>query len=286
MNVYNNALETHCILWGLNLITFFLIFEAQSIMKRLIDTHCHLYLSEFENDIEEVINRAESEGVAKFYMPAIDSSETDRLFLTESKFKGKCVPMMGLHPCSVKENYQVELRIVEDWLNKRSFAAVGEIGLDYYWDLTFKSQQHHAFEKQIELSIQHQLPIVIHSRDSMDDCIDIVRKYKGKAKGIFHCFGGTMNQANAIIDLGLYLGIGGVVTYKKAGLAELMKDIPLEHIVLETDAPYLTPVPFRGKRNESSYLKYVVQKIAEVKAVSEEEVANKTTLNAEKIFNL
>jgi len=255
-------------------------------MNRIIDTHCHLYLSEFENDIEAVIKRAEAEGVAQFYMPAIDSSETDRLLLTESKFKGKCIPMMGLHPCSVKENYQVELRMVEDWLNKRSFAAVGEIGLDYYWDLTFKSQQHEVFEKQIQLSIQHQLSIVIHSRESMDDCIYMVKKYKGKARGIFHCFGGTMQQASAIIDLGFYLGIGGVITYKKAGLAELIKDIPLEHIVLETDAPYLTPVPFRGKRNESSYLKYVVQKIAEVKNVSEQEVAMQTTENAKEIFKI
>jgi TatD DNase family protein len=251
----------------------------------MIDTHCHLYLSEFENDIELVIKRAEAAGVTKFFMPAIDSTETNRLLMTETRFKGKCLPMMGLHPCSVKENYQVELRMVEEWLSKRSFAAVGEIGLDYYWDLTFKSQQLEAFEKQILLSIQHQLPMVIHSRESMDDCIDMVRKYKGKARGIFHCFGGSMEQASAIIDLGFYMGIGGVVTYKKAGLAELMKNISLEHIVLETDAPYLTPVPFRGKRNESSYLKYVVQKIAEVKDVTTDEVANVTTVNASKVFN-
>jgi len=255
-------------------------------MNRIIDTHCHLYLSEFENDIEQVIKRAETEGVAQFYMPAIDSSETDRLLMTEIKSKGKCVPMMGLHPCSVKENYQVELRMVEDWFKKRSFAAVGEIGLDYYWDLTFKDQQLEAFEKQIQLSIYNNVPIVIHSRNSIDDCIELVNGYKGKAKGIFHCFTGTIEQAQKIINLGMYMGIGGVITYKNSGLAEVVKQIPLDHIVLETDAPYLTPVPFRGKRNESSYLKYVVQKIAEVKDVSEDEVAERTTQNAEKVFGL
>jgi TatD DNase family protein len=145
-------------------------------MNTLIDTHCHLYLEEFQEDLEQVIMRAEAEGVTKFFMPAIDSSETERILMTESKFKSKCFPMMGLHPCSVKENYQVELRMVEDWLNKRKFAAVGEIGLDYYWDLTFKVQQLDAFEKQIQLSIEHEIPIVIHSRNALDECIEMVKK--------------------------------------------------------------------------------------------------------------
>jgi TatD DNase family protein len=194
--------------------------------------------------------------------------------------------MMGLHPCSVKENYQVELRMVEDWLEKRSFAAVGEIGLDYYWDLSFKDQQWEVFDKQVQLAIKHQLPIVIHSRNSLDDCISLVKRYKGQLTGIYHCFSGSIEQARAIMDLGFYLGIGGVVTYKNSGLAEVVKEIPMEYIVLETDAPYLTPVPFRGKRNESSYLKYVVQKLADVKGISVEEVGKKTTANAEKIFKL
>jgi TatD DNase family protein len=262
----------------------FLTFEAQSFMNRLIDTHCHLYLEEFSNDLEQVIKRAESEGVTKFFMPAIDSSQTSNLFETEKRFKGKCIPMMGLHPCSVKENYQVELRMVKDWLEKRPFAAVGEIGLDYYWDLSFQSQQVEAFEFQIKLAIRHGLSIVIHSRNSLDDCISLVGQYKGQLTGIYHCFSGSLQQAQAIIDLGFYLGIGGVLTYKNAGLAEVVKDIPLENIVLETDSPYLTPVPFRGKRNESSYLKYVVQKLAEVKGISVEDVAKETTVNEGKIF--
>jgi len=262
----------------------FLTFEAQSFMNRLIDTHCHLYLEEFSNDLEQVIKRAESEGVTKFFMPAIDSSQISNLFETEKRFKGKCIPMMGLHPCSVKENYQVELRMVQDWLEKRPFAAVGEIGLDYYWDLSFQSQQVEAFEFQIKLAIRHGLPIMIHSRNSLDDCISLVGQYKGQLTGIYHCFSGSLQQAQAIIDLGFYLGIGGVLTYRNAGLAEVVKEIPLENIVLETDSPYLTPVPFRGKRNESSYLKYVVLKLAEVKGISVEDVAKETTVNAGKIF--
>jgi len=264
----------------------FLTFEAQSFMNRFIDTHCHLYLEEFRSDLAEVIKRAEAEGVTKFLMPAIDSSETENLLATEKRFKGQCIPMMGLHPCSVKENYQVELRMVEDWLEKRSFAAVGEIGLDYYWDLSFKDQQWEVFDKQVQLAIKHQLPIIIHSRNSLDDCISLVKRYKGQLTGIYHCFSGSIEQARAIMDLGFYLGIGGVVTYKNSGLAEVVKEIPMEYIVLETDAPYLTPVPFRGKRNESSYLKYVVQKLADVKGISVEEVGKKTTANAEKIFKL
>jgi len=255
-------------------------------MKQLIDTHCHLYLDEFKGDLEEVIARAEGEGVSRFFLPAIDSSETDHLFETEKRFKGKCFPMMGLHPCSVKENYEGELRLVEDWLNERSFAAVGEIGLDYYWDLSFKSQQLIAFQQQIEWAVQHHLPIVIHSRNSLDDCIDVVKPFNGKMMGIYHCFSGSLEQANKIIELGFYLGIGGVLTYKNSGLAEVVKEIPLENIVLETDAPYLTPVPFRGKRNESSYLKYVVQKLAEIKKITTDEVASITTQNAERIFKI
>ena len=252
---------------------------------RLIDTHCHLYLEDFQEDLEEVIRRAEAEGVEKFLMPAIDKSETERLLATERKFDPRCRAMMGLHPSSVRENYLEEIRMVEDWFTKRSFAAVGEIGLDFYWDLSFKSAQLDAFERQIRLAIKEKLPIVIHSRNSLDECIGMVNQYKGNVAGVFHCFSGSLQQANWIIELGFYLGIGGVITYKNAGLAEVIKDISLEHIVLETDAPYLTPVPFRGKRNESSYLKYIVQKLSEIKEVPAEEVARITTMNAEKVFN-
>ena len=195
--------------------------------------------------------------------------------------------MMGLHPCSVKENYLDELNIVKDWMAKRKFAAVGEIGLDFYWDKTFTIQQYKAFRMQIELSLQYNLPIVIHTRNAMQETIDVVKEYKSKGiRGIFHCFGGTEENANEIIEAGFYLGIGGVLTYKKSGLAEVLERIDLKHLVLETDAPFLTPVPFRGKRNESSYLKFIVEKLAEIKNVTPEEVASVTTTNAQKIFGL
>lgn len=250
----------------------------------IIDTHCHLYLEEFHNDMEDVIKRAAEAGVERFYLPAVDSATTVDMIKLEEKYPGTFFAMMGLHPCSVKENYNDEFRLVKDWLSKRSFAAVGEIGLDFYWDKTFIKEQYEAFNKQIELAIDYKLPIVIHTRDAMNETIEVIKNYDRKVKGIFHCFGGTREQADQIIDLGFYLGIGGVVTYKKSGLAEVIKDIDLQYLVLETDAPYLTPVPFRGKRNESSYLKYVLEKIAEVKNITTDEVAAATTANALKIF--
>lgn len=252
---------------------------------QLIDTHTHLYVKAFRGDIAQVIARAEAEGITTFYLPAIDSEEIPSLLELEQKYPGKCIAMMGLHPCSVKDNYRDELDIVSDWLAKRPFAAVGEIGLDYHWDKTHVQQQQQAFHEQIEWALQYRLPIVIHSRESMEDCIRIVQEHqKGGLGGIFHCFTGDLASAKKIIDTGFYLGIGGVLTYKNSGLAEVLKDISLDHMVLETDSPYLTPVPFRGKRNESSYIKYVAEKLAEVKGVSKEEVARITTANAQKIF--
>lgn len=252
---------------------------------QIVDTHTHLYSKSFSGDIDAVIGRALEEGVDKFYLPAIDSESHQAMLDLETRFPGKCIAMMGLHPTSVKENYKDELAIIADWLGKRQFAAVGEIGLDYYWDRAFDNQQAEAFHEQIRWALHYKLPIVIHSRESMDECIGIVREHQnGALKGIFHCFTGTAVQARQIIDAGFYLGIGGVLTYKKSTLPEALQDISLEHMVLETDAPYLPPVPFRGKRNESSYLKYVCEKLAEVKGVSKEEVAKITTANAQKIF--
>jgi len=254
---------------------------------KLIDTHTHLYLPEFVNDIEEVMQRAFDEGVEKFYLPSIDSANTQSLFFLEKKYPGKCFVMMGLHPCSVRENYKGELANVHEWLQKRKFAAIGEIGLDFYWDKTFIDQQYKSFEQQIEWALQFNLPIVIHTRNAMQETIDVVVKFAAKGlHGIFHCFSGTHQNAIDIIDAGFLLGIGGVATYKNAGVAEVIKEIDLEHIVLETDAPYLTPVPFRGKRNESSYIKYVVKKIADIKNIAEEEVAEITTANAERVFGV
>lgn len=252
---------------------------------QIVDTHCHLYGNSFLSDIDAVVTRAEAEGVQKFYLPAIDSETHQAMIDLEARFPGKCIAMMGLHPCSVKEDYKQELAIVEEWLGKRTFSAVGEIGLDYYWDRAWDQQQAEAFHRQIELALHYKLPIVIHSRESMEECIGIVREHqKGALGGIFHCFTGTADQARRIIDAGLYLGIGGVLTYKKSPLPEALAEIPLEAMVLETDAPYLPPVPFRGKRNESSYLKYIIEKLAEVKGVTKEEVAKITTANAQKIF--
>ena len=253
----------------------------------LIDSHCHLYLEDFQEDINVIMQRAEAQGVTKFYMPAIDSSETVRLLLFEKKFPGKCFAMMGLHPCSVKENYRSELQLVEDWLAKRRFAAIGETGLDFYWDKTFTAEQFEALRTQIVWGIQYDLPVVLHTRNAMRETIDVVKEFIPKGvRGIFHCFSGSYEEAKEIIDAGFYLGIGGVLTYKNAGLAEVIAKIGMQYLVLETDAPYLTPVPFRGKRNESSYLKYVVEKLADVKHISVEEVAAISTANAEKIFGL
>jgi len=197
-----------------------------------------------------------------------------------------CMPMMGLHPCYVKENYRDELELVAAWLLKRKFYAVGEIGLDYYWDMTYKAQQIESFETQIDLALAYDLPIVIHSRESTRDCIDIVsKKQNGKLHGIFHCFSGTKEEAQQITKLGFYLGIGGALTYKKSTLPDIIKETELANIVLETDAPYLAPVPYRGKRNESSYIPIVAQKIAEIKKISVQEVAAITTANAIKIFD-
>ena len=254
---------------------------------KMIDTHTHLYLEEFNADIDEVIDRANVEGIDQFFLPAIDSTETEAMFSLGKKFPGKCLAMTGLHPCSVKENYRDELAFVKRLLDERRFAAIGETGLDFYWDKTFVKEQYDSLHIQTEWALEYGLPLVLHTRDAMQETIDVIKNYSSKGlKGIFHCFSGTAGNAREIIDNNFLLGIGGVVTYKNSGLADVVKDIDLRYIVLETDAPYLTPVPFRGKRNESSYLKYIAQKIADVKNISIEEVAEQTTKNAETIFKL
>lgn len=252
---------------------------------KLIDSHSHLYLKEFEDDLEEVLKRARNAGVAKFYLPAIDSQSIPGMLKLEALYPLECFPMMGLHPCSVNKDFLGELKIVEEYLSKRKFVAVGEIGLDFHWDTTFKNQQFEAFNFQMELACQYQLPIVIHSRNAMKETIEAVKPFATKGLiGIFHCFSDTYETAKEIVEMGFFLGIGGVLTYKKANLGDAIKDIPLDRMVLETDAPYLSPVPYRGKRNESSYLLHVAQKLAEVKNVSVEEVAAITSATAEKIF--
>jgi TatD DNase family protein len=268
-------------------LIFFNDFCISNTNMILIDTHCHLYAEEFATDIDEVIKRATAEGVDKFYLPAIDSTTHMQMIALEENYPGKCIAMMGLHPCYVKENYLNELQLVKDWLAKKKFAAIGEIGLDFYWDKTFVTEQHDAFRQQMELALQYKLPIVIHTRKAMPETIATVKEYAAKGvTGIFHCFGGNYKEAVEIIDMGFYLGIGGVLTYKNAGLVEVIEKIDLKYLVLETDAPYLTPAPFRGKRNESSYLKYVIEKLAQIKNVPLRDVAAITTANAQKIFEV
>jgi len=251
----------------------------------IIDTHCHLYLDEFKTDIDAVIERARNYGVTKFYLPAIDSGVIADMLALEQQYPGVCIPMMGLHPCSVKENYRDELAIAEEWLQKRPFVAIGEIGLDFYWDKTFVKEQYEAFETQMQWALDRKLPIVIHTRNAMQETINTVKPYAIKGlRGIFHCFSGDHASAEQIIDMGFWLGIGGVLTYKNAGMPAALESIGLEHMVLETDSPYLSPVPYRGKRNESSYLQYIIEKLAEIKKLPVEEVAAITTANAQKIF--
>lgn len=250
----------------------------------LIDTHTHLYDERLITD-EHQITRAIDAGVTKMYMPNCDRNTIDGMLYLADRWADNCLPMMGLHPCYVKDNYLEELDIVKEWLAKRKFHAVGEIGLDYYWDVSWKKQQAEAFETQIDLALQYDLPIVIHSRESTRDCIDIVRKKQnGKLKGIFHCFSGSQEEADDIVSLGFYLGIGGVVTYTKGNLPEIVRHTPLQHIVLETDAPYLAPVPHRGKRNESAYIPVIAERVAAIKGINVEEVAAVTTANAQAIF--
>jgi TatD DNase family protein len=261
----------------------------------LIDTHTHIYLSDFDADIDLVLDRAYRNGIEKIFLPAIDSETHERLLslcqrsTVDSQLNARptIYPMMGVHPCSIKENYKEELDIAWKYLNDgRKYYAVGEIGLDFHWDVSFKEQQHEAFETQIGWAIEKNLPIVIHSRKSTYECIEVVKKFKGRVNGIFHCFSGSVEEAWEIIKLGFYLGIGGVATYKNSGLKEVLPQIGLSNIVFETDAPYLTPVPHRGKRNEPAYIKLVCEEVAKIMGMSYSEVAEITSQNAMKVFNV
>jgi len=253
----------------------------------LIDTHSHIYLEDFKLDRFKIIQDSENEGIIKILLPAIDATTHDEMISLEKLYPGICVSMIGLHPCSVRADYKAELKIAREHLDNRKFVAIGETGLDFYWDKTFTKEQYDSFHQQVEWAIHYKIPIVIHSRNSIDDCISVIQsQQKGNLKGVFHCFSGSLEQAKKIIDLGFYLGIGGVVTFKNSGLDKVMQTITLENIVLETDAPYLAPVPFRGKRNEPSYLKFVVKKIAEIKSMKQEDVATITTGNTKELFGI
>ena len=254
---------------------------------KIIDTHTHLYLNQFKEDIDDVIARAKEIGIKKFIFPAIDSSHFDSMHSLKNKYPKEIYLMSGLHPTDVKENYKDELEFVENTLKTFDYVAIGEIGIDLYWDINYLTQQQEAFKFQIRLAIKHDLPIVIHCREAFNEIFEILDKENcDKFRGVFHCFTGTFEEAQRAIDLGFVLGIGGVVTFKNGGIDKFLHKIDLKNIVLETDSPYLAPVPFRGKRNESSYIIYVIEKLAEIYGLSKEEIADVTTKNAEKVFAL
>ena len=253
----------------------------------LIDSHTHLYAKEFEEDIDALLKTAMDKGISTFMMPNIDSEWIDVMLALTDKYPANCFPMMGLHPCSVKGNYKDELKIAERLLAERKFYAIGEMGIDLYWDKTFIKEQDAAFEIQCKWATELNLPVVIHSRDATDHAIQLLRKLSLPGlKGVFHCFTGTSEQAMEIIELGFLLGIGGVATYKNGGLDKVLPGIALENIMLETDAPYLAPVPHRGKRNEPVYLKLIAERVASIYNEPFDVIADITTKNAKKLFNL
>ncbi len=255
---------------------------------KIIDTHSHIYSEEFDNDIDEVIARARAAGVEKILLPNVDVSSLPRLHNTAGRYKDYCIPMMGLHPTSVDENWQSELDTIKKQLELRPYIAIGEIGIDLYWDKTFQQEQKYIFEEQLRWSIQYNLPVAIHSRDAIAECIECVRNVGAeKLRGVFHSFGGSIEELQGIMSLeNFLLGINGVVTFKNSTLSTVLKQTDLTRIVVETDAPYLSPVPYRGKRNESSYTLFVVQKLAEIYGITAGEIGEITTNNAKRLFNL
>ena len=253
----------------------------------ITDTHTHLYSEQFDQDRNEMIQRAKDAGVSRFFIPAIDSSYTISMLELESNFKDDVFLMMGLHPTSVKENYKEELAHVREWIDKRSFYAIGEIGIDLYWDKSFLAQQQEAFRTQIQWEKEKKLPIVIHCRDAFDEIFEVLETEKSDDLfGIFHCFTGTKEQAKKAISYNMKLGIGGVATFKNGKIDTFLNEIDIKHIVLETDSPYLAPTPFRGKRNESSYITKVVEKLAIIYSLTFEEIAEITTQNSKDIFGI
>lgn len=254
----------------------------------LIDSHCHIYDEKFKDDIDDVIKNARANGIGRIFMPNCDSSTIEAMIKCEDKFPGMCLSTMGLHPCYVKENYQAELAIVERWLSDRPFLAIGEIGLDFYWDKTFVKEQEAALRQQIEWALKYQVPVILHTRDSIDETIAIVSEYTAKGlKGVFHCFSGDATQAKIITeDLDFYIGIGGVFTFKNSGVKEAIKEVSLDKIMLETDAPYLAPTPYRGKRNEPAYLRNIAEFLAAEMDMPLNQLAEITSRNCDRFFDL
>jgi len=253
----------------------------------ITDTHTHLYSEQFDEDRKTMIQRAKAAGVSRFFIPAIDSTYTEKMFVLEKENPKDIFLMMGLHPTSVKENYKEELLHVKEWIDKRDFYAIGEIGIDLYWDKSFLKQQQEVFRTQIKWAKEKKLPIVIHCRQAFDEIFEVLESEKyDSLRGIFHCFTGNLEQAQKAISYNMKLGIGGVVTFKNGKIDQFLKEIDLKHIVLETDAPYLAPKPFRGKRNESAYIINVVDKLVDIYGLSFDEIAKITTDNSKAVFGL
>jgi TatD DNase family protein len=253
----------------------------------ITDTHTHLYSSQFDEDQEEMMQRALDAGINRFFIPAIDSSYTDSMLKLEKNYPKNVFLMMGLHPTSVKENVEEELAYVKEMIDSRDFYAIGEIGIDLYWDQSFLKQQQDAFRTQIRWAKEKKLPIIIHCRDAFDEIFEILETEKDDSLfGIFHCFTGTIEQAHRAISFNMKLGIGGVVTFKNGKIDKFLNEIPIENIVLETDSPYLAPTPYRGKRNESSYIIQVIDKLVDIYDLSFEEIANITTQNSKDVFGI
>jgi TatD DNase family protein len=254
---------------------------------QFIDTHTHLYLPEFDNDRDRVVERALDNRVVKLFMPNIDIHSIDAMASCQERYPGVCYPMIGLHPTSVKEDYLYQLDIIEEKAAHHNFIAVGEIGIDLYWDKTFIREQVTAFKRQISFALNHKLPVVIHSRESFPVVFDVLKEFEGSGiRGVFHAFSGDLSSVEKIIMMGFEIGIGGIITYKNSGLDSVVKEVGIEHIVLETDSPYLAPVPYRGKRNESAYVPVINRKIAEITGIDYEKVASITFANSVKLFKL
>jgi TatD DNase family protein len=252
----------------------------------LIDTHAHLYSKQFDSDRPEMMQRAFNVGLTHIFLPNVDSSSIEAMLALESAYPDRCFAMMGVHPCSIGADYERELAQAKEWLDRRPFVAVGEIGLDYYWSREFVTEQKAAFRTQLGWARSLGIPVAIHARDSMDDILDILEEFQdGSLRGVLHCFTGNLEQARRALALGFFLGLGGVLTYPKGGLEPVVRELPLDRLLLETDAPYLAPVPFRGKRNETAHLRHVAQKLAEVMDLSFEAIATATSANALRLFD-
>lgn len=253
----------------------------------MIDTHAHIYASEFDNDRDQVVERALAQGIEKILLPNIDLESIEPMLKTEAAYPEVCRSMMGLHPCYVDNNVEQTLEVIHSWFAKHNFIAVGEIGIDLYWDQTYKAEQEMAFTTQLNWAKEMNLPVVIHTRDSIQETLSLLEKEQdGSLSGVFHCFGGSVEEAKAINDLGFHLGLGGVTTFKNGGMDKVIPHLNMDYVVLETDCPYLAPVPHRGKRNEPSYIPLIAERIASLRELSIDDVQVMTNRNADRLFTL